>query len=242
MVTNRSSVWRTMLGLVLPRGCASCDKPDEVLCDDCAGLLREYVTRPLPGSLLGVTFACGAYQGGLRRAVLNWKDHGDQECNRPFLAACDALIDAAQLPSVLCKLDAPVLIVPAPSSPSSMRERGRRHLWPIAKGLAHSLSKHGIDARAVNALTIVRARGKSVQTSGAGERAARLTERSMLGDRRKLAGKYVLLLDDIVTTGTTMRRCVQTVRQAGAVVVAGLALAVTPQNGRVTARCDISAA
>ena len=231
-----------MLGLVLPRGCASCDKPDEVLCDDCAGLLRQYVTRPLPGTLLGVTFACGTYQGGLRRAVLNWKDHGDQECDRPFLAACDALLDAAQLPPVLRKLDAPVLIVPAPSSSSSMRERGRRHLWPIAKGLAHNLEKRGISARAVNALTIVRTRGKSVQTSGAGERAARLTERSMLADQRKLAGKYVLLLDDIVTTGTTMRRCVQTIRQSGAVVVAGLALAVTPQNSRVTARCDISAA
>ena len=232
MVTNHSNVWRTMLGLVLPRGCASCDKPDEVLCDDCAGLLREYVTRPLPGSLLGATFACGTYQGGLRRAVLNWKDHGDEECDRPFLAACDALINAAQLPSVLHKLDAPVLIVPAPSSSSSMRQRGRRHLWTIAKGLSRSLAEHGIDTRAANALTIILARGKSVQTSGAGERAARLTEHSLLGNRRKLAGTYVLLLDDIVTTGTTMRRCAQAVRQAGGTVVAGLALAATPQEKR----------
>lgn len=234
-MTNRSNVWRTMLGLVLPRGCASCDKPDEVLCDDCAGLLREYHTRSLPRSLLGATFACGTYQGGLRRAMLNWKDHGDEECDQMFLGAYSDLIDRARMMPIFHKLNAQLLIIPAPSSPSSMRKRGRRHLWPIAKGLERILRQRGIDARASNALTISRVHNKSVQTSTAGERAARLTEHSIRAKRRNIQGKYILLVDDIVTTGTTMRRCAQAVRQADGIVVAGLALVVTPKESRTTA-------
>ena len=238
MWPNRSTLWRAMLGLVLPRGCAGCDMPDEVLCHDCAGLLCRYVTRPLPGALLGVTFACGTYRDGVRRAVLNWKDHGDQECDRPFTAACTALVDAVALPSVLRELGGEVSIVPAPSSVSSMRTRGRRHLWPIAKGLAQELAARGIDASAVDALHIAQSHGKSVQTSSAAERATRLGERGMVGERGKLSGRQVLLLDDIVTTGTTMRRCVQAVRRSGGTVVAGIALAATRD---VTGRYDISA-
>lgn len=234
-MTNRSNVWRAILELVLPRGCASCDKPDEVLCADCIDKLREYHTRSLLDSLLGATFACGIYQGGLRRAMLNWKDHGDEECNQTFLDAYDNLIDQARLIPVFHKLNAQLLIIPVPSSTFSMRKRGRRHLWPIAKGLERILVQRGIDARASNALSISRVFKKSVQTSTAGERAARLTERSIRGSRRKIQGKYILLVDDIVTTGTTMRRCAQAVHQAGGVVVAGLALAVTSNESGATA-------
>ena len=38
----------------------------------------------------------------------------------------------------------------------------------------------------------------------------------------------VILVDDIVTTGATMRSCVETMRKEGATVVTVLALAHTP--------------
>jgi ComF family protein len=41
----------------------------------------------------------------------------------------------------------------------------------------------------------------------------------------EVAGKSVLLIDDVLTSGFTMRECAKTLRQAGAVRVAALAFA-----------------
>lgn len=43
----------------------------------------------------------------------------------------------------------------------------------------------------------------------------------------------VILVDDIVTTGATMRSCVETMRKNGATVITVLALAHTPAGKRV---------
>ena len=110
-----TTVWNGMLGLLLPRGCAGCDKPDEVLCPDCRALFREHVTLPLLSSATGTSTAAGSamstttslvtnmaaipvtitaggvYQGRVRRAILSWKDHGDAECDKAFSLICREL-------------------------------------------------------------------------------------------------------------------------------------------------------
>ena len=59
------SFWRGMLGLILPRGCAGCDKPDDVLCDDCHALFRRHLAMPLYG-----TMQSGAAQGESRQETM----------------------------------------------------------------------------------------------------------------------------------------------------------------------------
>ena len=85
----------------------------------------------------------------------------------------------------------------------------------MAKAIASELAAGGAQSCAVNALGISRVHGKAVETNNASGRAARLKER-------------VLILDDIVTTGTTMRRCAEAVREAGGQVIGGIALAAVP--------------
>lgn len=287
-----ATVWNGMLGLLLPRGCAGCDKPDEVLCPDCRALFREHVTLPLLSSATGTSTAAGSamstttslvtnmaaipvtitaggvYQGRVRRAILSWKDHGDAECDKAFSLICRELAreltgDAARgavreltrdaaasgittaaanaastgipghatstgMSGIPAQTPAQILVVPAPSSPQSMRARGRRHLWPLAKAIASELAAGGAQSCAVNALGISRVHGKAVETNNASGRAARLKERLEVADPEFIAGKSVLILDDIVTTGTTMRRCAEAVREAGGQVIGGIALAAVP--------------
>ena len=262
-----TTVWNGMLGLLLPRGCAGCDMPDEVLCPECRALFRKHVTLPLGGAQPGrATGSCartsagrgaapstatstttqpvaitagGAYQGRVRRAILSWKDHGDTECDRAFAQICRELareavaggtakLGMASNGATCIVAPAPILVIPAPSSPQSMRARGRRHLWPLAKAIASELAYGGAQSCAVNALGISRVHGKAVETNNASGRAARLKERLEVADPGLIAGKSVLILDDIVTTGTTMRRCAEAIRGAGGQVIGGIALAAVP--------------
>ena len=68
-----------------------------------------------------------------------------------------------------------VVVVPAPSSPASIRRRGRKHMMPIAKHLAGFLREEtGCEVTVRDALENRGVKGKSVQTSGAAQRSQRL--------------------------------------------------------------------
>lgn len=233
-----------MTGLLLPRGCAGCDMPDEVLCPGCRALFSQVVA--VPSETMRVpACACSVYEGAARRAVLAWKDHGDEECDRPFSQALCAL--ASRIPDVIGVMGeqgaaigadaghgagAGLLIVPAPSSARSVRRRGRRHMMPPARRLAAWCRTHGVRARAADVLASRVTGGKSVETKGRSGRAARVGGSVITVPRpRRVDGRRVVFVDDIVTTGATMRACVAALESAGAQVVACLALTATPRYG-----------
>jgi predicted amidophosphoribosyltransferase len=60
---------------------------------------------------------------------------------------------------------------------------------------------------------------------GADARAANISGAYEITDAELIAGKRVLLIDDIVTTGSTLAECARTLRSAGAASVCAAALA-----------------
>ena len=46
--------------VLLPRGCAGCDMPDAVLCDDCRASGGGFMSFAMPGTVSGRAIACGA--------------------------------------------------------------------------------------------------------------------------------------------------------------------------------------
>lgn len=220
-----------IVDLLFPRGCAGCDRPDAVLCMNCRRLFHQQVERPLPAVAMGRWFACGWYRGAARHAILSWKDHGDEECDGPF---CEMLYDLAHSCGLFDTLhdgmsyDKPVLIVPAPSSRQSVRQRGRRHMMQLAGRLARELQRARLSAKVCNALESRGVKRRSVQMRGVAQRSQRLRGHVVVRPGIDLRGVPVVLVDDIITSGTTMRRCVEALQQAGATVVTVLALAYTP--------------
>ena len=53
------------------------------------------------------------------------------------------------------------------------------------------------------------------------------------GDRGRIEGRRVVLIDDVITTGTTMGACARVLKRAGAAQVDVLAIAMVTDESRI---------
>ncbi|HVM27016.1 MAG TPA: phosphoribosyltransferase family protein [Mycobacteriales bacterium] len=208
-----------LLDLVLPRRCAGCAEPGCGLCPAC----REVLTAPALGRVadgprrLPPLAAAAPYGGAVRGVLLAHKEHGRLALARPLGTALAGAV-AALGPSP------GAVLVPVPSSASAVRTRGHDHSRRLASAAARRL---GLPARPL--LRQSRAVADSAGL-GAAERAENL--RGALVARRPLHGVTALVVDDVVTTGSTLREAVRALRAAGAVVPGVAVVALTPPPGR----------
>ena len=228
---------RGLIGAILPVQCGGCRAWDEVLCPSCRRLAQ---VEPTPTLIEGArgdipALAMGDYAGPLRRIVLTAK-HSARTDVTDFLDEAGARLGAS-LARVLGVAGSPagaggfrqgrascaggaveVWVVPAPSS-WKRRLRGRQVAMPLARAVARALAasaRPGVRVRVVDA---VRLRvGASSQSGKAG--AQRTVGR--MGAMRALAvpprGVLVVAVDDVVTTGATIREIERVVGGLDAVV------------------------
>jgi predicted amidophosphoribosyltransferase len=109
----------------------------------------------------------------------------------------------------------------------------------VAGALAAGLSDGGVptvDARVLR----LRAGGPDQVGLGARARAANRSGRVRLrrGGAARVAGRDVLLVDDVLTTGATLAACRRVLEAAGARVHGAVVLAVTPLPGTRTDRLE----
>ncbi|WEV68098.1 phosphoribosyltransferase family protein [Bifidobacterium sp. ESL0769] len=215
--------------VLLPRGCAGCDKPDEVLCPSCASLFGHVYRKALPGNA-GCCYGCSWYRGAVRQAILNWKDHGDEECDCAFaLLLADLALKVLRQEGPYSRTRS-LALVPAPSSASSMHRRGRWQTLPLVRLMARRLDRQGFSAVAKPVLKLEGVQGKSVQASSAQSRSRRIAGHVRVTEDLKGDDSLFIVIDDIMTTGATMGQCISALRAAGASNVIGLALACTPNR------------
>lgn len=112
------------------------------------------------------------------------------------------------------------VIVPVPLHISRLRERGANQCVEMARPLVQFL---GVPMR-LNLLKRVRATPHQLGLH-AYERKRNLNNAFEVSADCK--GLHILLVDDVMTTGTTLRRCVECLREAGAASVTVLVLART---------------
>ena len=121
--------------------------------------------------------------------------------------------------------DAPVRVVPIPLSPERLSQRGYNQAWAVARRLARSLR---LPARADVLLRPVDLPGQAEQ--GRQDRLKRLRGVFQVNPRGRpwVAGQTVALVDDVLTTGATVREAARTLQAAGAREVLVWAVARTP--------------
>lgn len=138
--------------------------------------------------------AYGAYAGQLKQLILQLKYHGGQHL---------ALELGQQLGHWYQQhWPAPDLLVPVPLHPERQRERGYNQAEALARGLGQVLgSKLQLAVqRVINT--------PALHSLGDKERQQVLAEAFALNPRsaKKIQGQRILLIDDILTTGTTLKQ------------------------------------
>ena len=105
------------------------------------------------------------------------------------------------------------LIVPVPLHPARQRERGFNQAALLAELLARKI---GLPLRPV----LERIRYTTTQTAyDRTERMENLRDAFRLRKNRDVRGLHVLLVDDVLTTGSTLSECARVLKKAGAVSV-----------------------
>ncbi|GAB3863054.1 ComF family protein [Dactylosporangium cerinum] len=213
-----------LLDLVLPATCAGCDEPATgPLCDPCRAALAAVHpgrTRPVPAPPgLPPAFALAAYAGSLRRMLIQYKERNRHELT-PVLGGLLARVVSVAAPG------RPVTIVPVPATAAAARRRFGDHIDRLAQDAAGVLRRRGVDARVAGLLRAVPKREDSAELSAA-DRAVAARHAFAVRDRRPVVRGAVVLVDDIITTGSTLAASAARLAAAGVRVDRVAVLAAT---------------
>jgi ComF family protein len=115
------------------------------------------------------------------------------------------------------EISRPVLIIPVPLHSSKRRQRRFNQAELIARA---ALKRTAIPGAELATNVLVRQRAKVSQIGlTRPQRAEDIRGAFRVEHREKIAGRSILLVDDVLTTGTTTSECARVLRKAGAAKV-----------------------
>ena len=203
-----------MLSFIAPHYCCGCDKIGSLLCANCKNNIIDEASpfcimccRPTAGVWLcnscrapfEKAWVVGRRDGILQRIVGLYKF---QRTLAGYRVLGDLLL------AVLPELPPETIIVPVPTVSSHVRERGYDHMLLIAKYVAR---KRGLKLGQI----LYRQTGTKQRQADAGKRRSQ-AERAFAAKGVIDRNVPYLLIDDVVTTGATIKYASKALRDAGA--------------------------
>ena len=205
---------------LFPRKCPFCGAVTggRLLCGSCERTLPYTGENALCQGTFGRCASPLYYTAPVREAILRFKFQGHTgglDCFGRLLADCAARWYSGEFDTVTW----------VPVSRKRLRQRG----FDQSRLLAEAACRRW-DTRPVRLLTKIQ---DNPAQSGLRNEAARRV--NVLGvydpaESETIRGRRILLIDDICTTGATLRECVRVLRDNGAAAVLCLTVAKTPNN------------
>lgn len=189
-----------LLDLLLPTPCLLCSKLGKPLCDKCKENLPISL---IPIEISGVQgFAISEYSHEASILINAIKEKGITSLS-PILARLIASLWPVDLEQVV--------FIPIPSSPANNKKRGFSHTALLAKALAREV------AGSTSSTLLSSARGRKDQVGLSGVERAKNLGGAFRAELRgfRVQGRPIVLVDDVLTSGASMRAAIETLVGSG---------------------------
>lgn len=242
LAANASGLAAAVFATLFPADCRLCGTPlihisrlpvcdeclsamthiDGVLCSICGERLsRPYTLSPEDGETCCElcrraqppyvkAAAYGSYESGIRELIHLLKY--DQV--RPAAAVLGRMLAEAMGDLQLGFTHGPVVVIPVPLFVKKLRQRGFNQSELIARSALKLLSSGGFD---LNAGVLKRCRETQSQIGlSRHQRRENMRGAFVVARPEEITQREILLIDDVMTTGTTVSECARVLRRAGA--------------------------
>lgn len=214
--------------LIVGADCPGCGRAALGLCHACGRSCPPIARRVRPSHPCTVPILAGQdYDGIVRSTVVAWKEHGHDRLS----AVLAHYLVAAVLECVEREVGGETCIdlVPIPASRAARRARGRDLVADLAGRTSRILGEVGVDARVARRLSWCR-RAASQKSLAAADRPGNV--RGALTAVGPDAGRALIVVDDVVTTGSTVAEAVRALGRRGETVSGIACVAATPAPDR----------
>jgi ComF family protein len=211
-------MFKPLLSVFLKSRCTFCQRSTaDILCAYCWQKLSSYQLSKsdrLKIYQAQATFAWGRYDGQLKRAIALMKYDNKPEIGNEL----GTFLGQAWLNSKLIRIQSTVTVVPIPLHPEKKQERGFNQAEIIAKGFCQ-VTRYKVNTQALIRIKQTKA---MFDLESVEQRTKNLQGALKVGTY--LPRHPVLLIDDIHTTGTTVKEAIKVLQQKKIEVV-GVAVA-----------------
>jgi ComF family protein len=208
--------------LLFPVVCLGCGHYGQWLCPECLKKIKlnsdgKYFQQPNIKNLNGVWIAANYQEPFLAEALKNFKYNGVIDLGGSLGQLLIRFLAAKISQGEITGFD---LITAVPLTKKRRLWRGFNQAEILAEAISR---KFGWPSR----FDLIKRRYQTFTQVGlkAAERQSNVKGIFQLGNEINLEGKKILLIDDVMTTGSTINECAEILRKAGAKEIWGLVLA-----------------
>ena len=193
--------------LLFPRFCISCEKYGDFICLKCEAI---WLAKPRKTKVEGIDhYFIEDYNEYSSRVILAAKEIGNKLAIKLLANAIARSIKFAVLEQ---NFKGQIILVSIPSQKNVIRNRGRDHISDLTSQVINGLSGMGYNAKYVPMLSLAK-KSKDQSTLNSHERLVNMQNAFTVNNSLN-SQDGIFLIDDVITTGASIREGVRAVGEA----------------------------